>query len=363
MGSSAAGAAFSPEQDGAPPVCVTGATGYVGSWLVRTLLRRGRRVHATARDPGKAWRMLSAVEGKERLSVFRADMGEEGSFDDAVRGCAALFHVAASMDLHLHHDHHDAVEDEQVRSQVLEPATRGTINVLRSCVRAGTVRRVVFTSSVSTLAAAGQGPGPEAAVVDESCLRALDDVWATKPIGWIYILSKRMAEEAAFGFARENGLHMVSVVLPTVAGPFLTPAVPTSVQLLLSPITRDPKLHALLGSVHSRFGCVPLAHVQDACDAHVFLMDAPGADGRYLCAGGSYSMAQIERILSSHYPPFHFQPEKRLSSEDLDASSSASSKRLLDLGFRFQHDAGDILREAVALCIGRGFLEQPDRCL
>lgn len=58
---------------------------------------------------GKAWRMLSAVEGKERLSVFRADMGEEGSFDDAVRGCAALFHVAASMDLHLHHDHHDAV--------------------------------------------------------------------------------------------------------------------------------------------------------------------------------------------------------------------------------------------------------------
>ena len=33
-------------------VCVTGSTGYVGSWLVRTLLRRGYRVHATARDTG-----------------------------------------------------------------------------------------------------------------------------------------------------------------------------------------------------------------------------------------------------------------------------------------------------------------------
>lgn len=54
----------------------------------------------------------------------------------------------------------------------------------------------------------------------------------------MYILSKRLAEEAAFGFARENGIHLVSVVLPTVAGPFLTPAVPTSVQLLLSPVTR-----------------------------------------------------------------------------------------------------------------------------
>ncbi|KAM0852992.1 hypothetical protein ACQ4PT_051382 [Festuca glaucescens] len=345
----------SPEHDrhAAAPVCVTGATGYVGSWLVRTLLRRGRRVHATARDPAKAWRMLSAVEGKERLRVFRADMAEEGSFDDAVSGCGALFHVAASMDLHLSPDQHDV--DERARSQVLEPATRGTINVLRSCARAGTIRRVVFTSSVSTLSSAA---GTEA-VVDESCLRDLDDVWATKPIGWVYILSKRLAEEAAFAFARENGIRLVSVVLPTVAGPFLTPAVPTSVQLLLSPVTRDPKLQALLASVHARFGCVPLAHVQDACDAHVFLMDAPAADGRYLCAGGSHRMAQITRLLSSHYPPF--KPAERLS-EDVDGSSPSvvSSKRLLDLGFRFQHGVEDIFRDTVAQCVDHGFLEQPD---
>ncbi|XP_044959415.1 putative anthocyanidin reductase [Hordeum vulgare subsp. vulgare] len=350
MGSVAGGGA-SPEKD--QPVCVTGATGYVGSWLVRTLLLRGRRVHATARDPAKARRMLSAVEGKERLRVFRADMAEEGSFDDALAGCATLFHVAASMDLHLSPDHHDA--EERVRSQVLEPATRGTINVLRSCVRAGTVRRVVFTSSVSTLAAAGA----EAAAVDESCLRDLDDVWAAKPIGWVYILSKRLAEEAAFGFARENGLPLVSAVLPTVAGPFLTPAVPTSVQLLLSPVTRDPKLSALLASVHARFGCVPLAHVQDACDAHLFLADAPAAEGRYICAGGSHTTARIARLLASHYTPFN--PEKRLG-DDLGGASPAtvvSSKRLLDLGFRFGHDAGDILRDAVAQCVDHGFLEPP----
>ena len=32
--------------------CVTGATGYIGSWLVEALLERGCTVHATVRDPG-----------------------------------------------------------------------------------------------------------------------------------------------------------------------------------------------------------------------------------------------------------------------------------------------------------------------
>lgn len=32
--------------------CVTGANGYIGSWLVKTLLERGYIVHATVRDPG-----------------------------------------------------------------------------------------------------------------------------------------------------------------------------------------------------------------------------------------------------------------------------------------------------------------------
>ncbi|KAG0515730.1 hypothetical protein BDA96_10G303400 [Sorghum bicolor] len=320
---------------------------------------------------GKAWQVLGAVEeGRERdrcrrrlLRVFRADMGEEGSFDAAVTGCVALFHVAASMELHVSSPaaHHDSLVEEHVRSRVLEPATRGTINVLRSCVRAGTVRRVVFTSSVSTLTAA-ETEGRRKAVLDESCLRSLDDVWRTKPVGWIYILSKRLTEEAAFRFARENGVHLVSLVLPTVAGPFLTPSVPTSIQLLLSPITGDPKLYAVLASVHARFGCVPLAHVQDACDAHVLLMEAPRAEGRYLCAAGGYSAAHLARLLASRYPPF--RPGDRLSRDfDDDASCSppvVSSRRLLDLGFRFRYGVEDVVKDSVAQCLAHGFLEQPE---
>ena len=46
-----------------------------------------------------------------------------------------------------------------------------------------------------------------------------------------------MTEEAAFKFANENGIDLVSVITATVAGPFLTTTLPSSIQVLLSPVT------------------------------------------------------------------------------------------------------------------------------
>jgi len=53
----------------------------------------------------------------------------------------------------------------------------------------------------------------------------------------IYVLSKLVSEEEAFRYAKERGMDLVSVITTTVSGPFLTPFVPSSVQVLLSPIT------------------------------------------------------------------------------------------------------------------------------
>jgi hypothetical protein len=266
--------------------------------------------------PGKAWQVLGAMEGRDRLRVFRADMGEDGSFDDAVRGCVALFHVAASMDIHVPQEGQDNVgellrrtrpvlnpmcvclsvctwgrlarrtgegsseelgktltsycpcccrgarevecagagdEGNNQRAAVLRP--RGDrppsrLHVLhqhddggRAAAEEGGRRRVVRQSARRRLAHHARRLG--------ACLHHLTSLHTTHPKrannldDQVYILSKRLTEETAFEFAREKGLHLVSLVIPTVAGPFLTPNVPTSVQLLMSPVTGDSPCHAV----------------------------------------------------------------------------------------------------------------------
>nr|GMD00850.1 dihydroflavonol 4-reductase [Ipomoea batatas] len=83
----------------APKVCVTGAAGYVGSWLVMKLLQRGYVVHATVRDPGntkKVKHLLELPKAEGNLRLWKGVLEEEGSFDDAIAGCEGVFHVAAT---------------------------------------------------------------------------------------------------------------------------------------------------------------------------------------------------------------------------------------------------------------------------
>ncbi|KAM1064521.1 hypothetical protein EV1_028285 [Malus domestica] len=60
---------------GTKVVCVTAASGYIGSWLVKLLLQRSYTVIATVRDPNdpnKRGHLLSLDGAKERLHLFKA---------------------------------------------------------------------------------------------------------------------------------------------------------------------------------------------------------------------------------------------------------------------------------------------------
>src|ERR1700712_5646094 len=81
------------------PVLVTGASGYIASWIVKQLLDEGRTVHATVRDPGKAASVghlqLAAQNAPGQLKLFRAELLEAGSFDAAMQGCELVLHTAS----------------------------------------------------------------------------------------------------------------------------------------------------------------------------------------------------------------------------------------------------------------------------
>ncbi|XP_027343301.1 dihydroflavonol 4-reductase-like [Abrus precatorius] len=341
------------EEDGASSLatyCVTGGTGYIGSWLVETLLQKGYTVHATVRDPEKSLHLLSLWTGSDRLRIFKADLNEEGSFNEAVKGCDGVFHVAASMEF-------DVVEKENieayVQANIIDPAIKGTLNLLNSCLKSNSVKRVVFTSSISTITAKDDN-GKCKPVVDESCQIQSEHIWKTQASGWVYALSKLLTEEAAFKFAKENGIDLVSVITTTVAGPFFTTNVPSSVKVLLSPIAGETEFFEILSAVNARMGSIALVHIEDICDAHIFLMEHSKADGRYICCTQSCSLSMLANLLAKENS--HSNKKWIVEKKYDTVPSEISSKKLKDLGFRYKHELKDIIHQTIICCLDYGYL-------
>ncbi|CAN8230316.1 unnamed protein product [Cochlearia groenlandica] len=330
--------------------CVTGASGYIGSWLVKSLLERGYFVHATFRDLGKSQHFKSKWKENKRLRLFRADLQDNGSFDNAVKDCDGVFHVAASMEFDIATNHVHL--DNFVESKVIEPAIKGVRNVLGSCLKSKSVKRVVFTSSISTLTAKDENQRWRS-VVDETCKTPINHVLETQASGWIYVLSKLVSEEEAFRYAKEKGIDLISVITTTVSGPFITSYVPSSVQVLLSPITGDMKLYGIISAVNKRMGSIGLVHIEDICMAHLFLMEHSKAKGQYICCVDSIALNEL--LIQHFYNKFHCKVQK-VEDDDHDDGEERqcmmmkpmiSSKKLIELGFEYKYGVEEIINQTI----------------
>ncbi|RVW50942.1 Cinnamoyl-CoA reductase 2 [Vitis vinifera] len=78
-------------------VCVTGAGGYIASWVVKLLLSKGYIVHGTVRDPSdeKNAHLKKLEKASENLKLFKADLLEYGALCSAFEGCDGVFHTAS----------------------------------------------------------------------------------------------------------------------------------------------------------------------------------------------------------------------------------------------------------------------------
>jgi len=257
-------------------VLVSGGSGFLGSWCVIELLRRGYTVRTTVRslerEPQVRAAVGSEVEADGRLTVLAADLTSDNGWADAVAGCDYVLHVASPFPPKQPKDPDD----------LIVPAREGTLRVLRAGLDAG-AKRVVVTSSVAAIRLA-EGTTP----------RALDERDWTNPDSpglTPYVRSKTLAELAAWELVRERGEEdRLAVVNPgAILGPVLNDDLSYSLQTVQRLLQGAPGVPKLGFS---------LVDVRDVADLEIRAMTAPAAGGeRFIAADRFMWMADIGAVL------------------------------------------------------------------
>lgn len=267
-------------------VCVTGGTGYIASHIIYRLLQNGYRVRTTVRnpdDPSKTGFLWDYPGAKERLTIVRADLLEEGSFDGAVAGVKGVFHVASPVIVsHL----------EDPEKTLLEPCLKGTLNVLRSCANSSSIKRVVITSSCSAVRY-DYNRREDDPPLDESCWSNTD---YCKDYQLWYAWAKTLAEKEAWRFSCEKKLDLVVVNPSFVVGPNFSAVPSSTVAMVLSYVTGESKTYPNI-----RIGFV---HIDDVVTAHLLAYEDPGASGRLICSGEVFHWRDIIDRLKRKYPMY-----------------------------------------------------------
>ncbi len=237
-------------------ILVTGATGFVGSAVLRRLIDAGFEVRALAR-PESDRRNLAGLP----VRAVEGDLLDGKSLASALRGCRGLFHLAADYRLWTRDP------DAMFRANV-----EGTRNVLLAAAEAG-VERMVYTSSVATLGARTDGR-----VVDENAPVTYADMIGP------YKQSKYRAEEEVHRLIAEQGLPVVIVNPSTPVGPRDIKPTPTGRMIVEAAAGRMPAY------VDTGLNVV---HVDDVAEGHLLAFDKGQVGERYILGGEDMTLRDI----------------------------------------------------------------------
>jgi len=324
---------------------VTGATGFIGSHIVRKLVQRGEEVKVLLRKTSKTMN----IEGLDVEYVY-GDVMDRDSVKVALEGCDTVYHTAGFVSFRK--SDYKKMEDINVK---------GTMNVLSAALEAG-VQKAVYTSSVAAV-----GPDPDRGITNEQTEFTLEDE------GIQYLNSKYHAEKEALKVC-EKGLPLVVVNPSVVIGPghvYLS-----STGFILSFCKK--RLPGYLD------GTMNLVDVEDVANGHLLAAEKGRIGERYILGSRNvtikelfqlleevtgvpgprmkipYFMAYasafvVERILGKSFPNF--------SSMDMDSVKLSkyvwycdSSKAIKELGYS-QSPIEESIKKTVSWFRGNGYLD------
>lgn len=278
-------------------VLVTGGTGFVGIHAIHQLLQKGYQVKTTLRSLNRKEEILNMLKTAgiiqfDNLKFIEADLTRDTNWDEAVRDCDYVLHIASPIDLKIPKD----------ENEMIKPAVEGTLRVLAAARNAG-VKRVVMTSNFG---AVGYSNKDNAALITEESWTNPNEKGLSA-----YNKSKVLAERAAWNFIKtEGGGLELAVINPMgIFGPAFNADLSSGFGLLKNIL--DGSMKAIPNLV------LGIVDVRDVADLHIRAMTNPAANGqRFIAlAGGTMSLPQISLFLKQNLP---------------EAAKNASTKTLPD---------------------------------
>ena len=127
-----------------------------------------------------------------------------------------------------------------------------------------------------------------------------------------YTYSKTLTEKQMLSYGNnEDGRELEVVTLPCglVGGDTLQSYTPGSVATFVSQITGNVSTYKSLKFLQALLGKIPLVHIDDVCEAHIFCMENTSMNGRYFCANSYISLEEIANHYILHHPEFNVKQE------------------------------------------------------
>lgn len=284
--------------DKSKPILVTGATGYIASWVVKYLLQDGYTVHATVRDKSNKNKieLLDTLSKTypNKLFLFEADLLKKDSFKEAMQDCEVVIHMASPFVI-------SGIKDAE--KELINPALQGTRNVLDTVNATETVKKVVLTSSVAAIYGDSiDMQDTRNGIFDESIWNTTSSI-KHQP----YSYSKKVAEKEAWKMqSAQERWQLVTINPGFVFGPSLTKrSDSTSIDFMINMLNGKLKV----GVPKLTFGVVD---VRDVARAHINAFENENAKGRNILVAESLTMKNMADVLSKQYSDKYPIPKNEL---------------------------------------------------
>ena len=278
-------------------VLVTGGTGYLGAWVVKRLLEKKHNVRLVVRNLLAAKKFVFfrtiAQQHKCQLELFKADLLQANSFDEAAQGSDAIIHMAAPTTTHT----------KDIKKDILKPIILGTKNILRSANTSDSVKKVVLTSSATAVY------GDRADLLDRD-IETFSEAhfnYTSTPQHKPYAFAKVEAEELAWEMYKKQRKWGLTILNPALMlGPNFSQTSHSKSLIFFKQLIQGkyaPASPALEFAV---------ADVRDVAIAHVNALSDSISDSRYILFKEIMSLLQMGTLIEQLYPNKYNVPKREL---------------------------------------------------